>query len=301
MPDVPKLLEESTWEVIRRLEKREQKVSTALRDQHRRQFRPIREQLREQFLSYFVLKPDLDPSQPAKAVWDSLKVVRDGVPEQVTQTLVETLAEAHRADEAALEEVLDEAYLTGWDLQLWLLVLGGVIGLDLLPDEPKPDPLNPFDVVDALDNYEDLSSEQRLAHWYERTLARTTQQLRAAMVSGQSLDETVAAVDRQLIQLTGRVDALVANESYRMAFVGAVRAMRDVLDIVEGTLEIVEVWLTSEDELVCPICAPLHLTETILRPVVDTHPGCRCWKVPVPAIYRPNPIDYEDFIAQVYA
>ena len=50
-----------------------------------------------------------------------------------------------------------------------------------------------------------------------------------------------------------------------------------------------EEWRTVRDERVCKICGPLHgkrvplggLFDGRYRPGTGSHPGCRCWTVPI--------------------
>lgn len=279
MADVPDLLQTGVRETIQALQAEELSLSAQLRNAHRARFRSYREQLRRWFLSYFVLVPNReDEKAPPKQVWDTLKVVRDGLPEEASLQLRRTLGDSFDEDALLLEDALDNNYLVGWQRQLWLLALAGVV-ISQLPEESPAS-------LDAL---------TRLSHWYSKAHYQTSQQVRAAMLTGGNLPDTLGVLDLQLESLTGRVDALIGNE----AFIAARRGADDVLSYV--TEAYVDVWLTEDDELVCPICRPLHLTVTTLQPLVDTHPGCRCWKVPVPARYEANPIAYEDYIRQVYA
>jgi hypothetical protein len=41
------------------------------------------------------------------------------------------------------------------------------------------------------------------------------------------------------------------------------------------------IWMTEQDDLVCPICEPMDGEEIDLGSGPPAHPGCRCYSKPV--------------------
>jgi hypothetical protein len=115
------------------------------------------------------------------------------------------------------------------------------------------------------------------------------------VAGGRTLDDTLLGVDGAFATFNGRVAGLVGNELHRAAAAGADIA----LTAARRDHDIIEVWVTTGDHLVCPICEALHLTVTRKQPVTDSHPGCRCWKVPIPANYQPNSLSYAAFLSSL--
>lgn len=75
-----------------------------------------------------------------------------------------------------------------------------------------------------------------------------------------------------------RGQMIATTEATRAAAQGELGLALEIKKEFGGQANVVSVWLTSRDEMVCPICAPLHGTRrgrgwTIPPPA---HPRCRC-------------------------
>lgn len=71
-----------------------------------------------------------------------------------------------------------------------------------------------------------------------------------------------------------RADMIAVTETTRASVEGE-RAYVEQLR-AEGGFRLVPVWLTANDELVCPICGPKHNKEIIDGIYPPAHPRCRC-------------------------
>ena len=120
--------------------------------------------------------------------------------------------------------------------------------------------------------------------------------MHASIVGGHSLDDTLAGLNRITDSFTGRVQGLVENEMVRAFDTGGDIALQAVGDDHAVT----EVWVTRADRLVCGICAPRHMKVTALQPITDSHPGCRCRKVPVPDDFTYTDVDYDDLFDSAF-
>ena len=138
----------------------------------------------------------------------------------------------------------------------------------------------------------DLPNE-RAANWaleyaldLIRNITNTTRRRIAREVSAFITNgETLRALQKRLAPLFGEKRArLIAETETTRAFAeGNMAYFREV-----GATRRRKQWVTSYDELVCPICGPLHqkivdlddeFAPGIMLP--HAHPRCRCWIVPV--------------------
>jgi len=81
-----------------------------------------------------------------------------------------------------------------------------------------------------------------------------------------------------------RAEMIAVTETTRAYYEGGAIAARKIM--MDTGIEMVEIWNTSNDELVCEICAPLNLTARYPGPQGDyeygwedgppAHPRCRC-------------------------
>jgi len=70
-----------------------------------------------------------------------------------------------------------------------------------------------------------------------------------------------------------RVENIAITETTRAIYEGGQQVVQQLR--TEG-IQLREIWETVNDGNVCPICSPLHGTETNERP--PAHARCRCWK-----------------------
>ena len=94
--------------------------------------------------------------------------------------------------------------------------------------------------------------------------------------SGQPLDELISTLEPMFGSV--RASMIAATEITRCFAEGNQETWRQS-GVVDGVR-----WLTAEDELVCPICAPLDGQTADLSKGFDgppAHPNCRCYLQPV--------------------
>jgi hypothetical protein len=199
----------------------------------------------------------------------------------------------------ASEEAVDDAYREGFLLILWDLYRRGAVSLDQLEDVAVPDEADTIDWLDAA-ALGGLGLAARVGRWAGLGAARTSLAIRSAIGRELSLNDTGMMVETLADQIGGRLAILAGSEMNRAFFDGQLLALQrmfgdEIDDYIEGSL-----WLSRMDGRVCQLCAVLHGTITDLKPIEDSHPGCRCRKVP---ILRPTewgnpearPVDYDAF------
>lgn len=290
MAEAPDLLKLSVREGTKALEKEERQAGEDMRAFYAPLFRSYREELRRAFLGHFVLKP-VEPGAPPVTVWDPLVLMDPEAEFPDLSQLSEALAE--ESDEF-IEGTLDEAMEEGHRRELWLLGLGG---LDPLPyADSLPDSNRRAELL-LVGGIAGLSWRERLRAAARDFEQRTTRWVSGSVRGGRSLDDTLDGVDRMGAQFANRATALVGNEMYRAFGSGAAIA----LAAARRDHDITEVWVTREDKIVCPLCAALHLTVTLKQPVTDSHPACRCGKVPVPVGFTPTAKSYREFQRELAA
>ena len=286
----PALLAKTTLEILRELEREQYDLKKQFTAYHDDLFRSYTDTIKREFLRYLV--PGPEPR------WDAQAAIRAGVPDELADSFEELTAALTDTDEDTFEEELDDALEEGFDQELWLLALGG------LPAEQYAEELPPAEGRSAIllaAGVGGLSWAARMqTHRYEVD-AKMRQWLKATIAGGRPLDETLGGVDHLTRRFDTRLIGLFDNEHYRAHGLGAEMA----LGAARQDYEIVEVWVArtnpdgSLDRLVCPVCEALHLTVTAAQPVTDSHPACRCRKVPVPAGYQETPVTYAEFLRRL--
>lgn len=152
-----------------------------------------------------------------------------------------------------------------------------------------------------------LGLRKLIQSWVELTVQRTTLQLlettRAQIDRARWLATQAAFADRLNAVTTGKplgnvFDELFAAEmaksfaDYRATRIAATEVTRWISlgeQLAQEQVErltgrrLIRIWHTNRDELVCPICRPLHKTSErewvhIFPWGPPAHPECRCWK-----------------------
>jgi hypothetical protein len=295
VPDLPDLLRDAARDTLEALQQLMLVRGQALADHHADTFEQYRRDLEAAFFAYSELPEPatFDPRDPPPVIerqWNPLAFHRQGQAETLESfaAMMDVLREVDADD---FRETLDEAADEGYARELWMLSLAGMDteGLvDFVPDD--------WEATLRDGSVEGQDWESRLQTWNATTTDKMRRWLTATALAGGVWAATREGYTRLMQQHTGRVAGLFANETFRAftagAMVGLETARRE-LGVVIG-----EIWLCRTDAsgrpdpLVCPVCKPLHMTVTTLRPIDDTHPGCRCLKVPVPAEYRPTAVPY---------
>jgi hypothetical protein len=268
---------------------------------HREMFLQYHEELEQYFRRYATPGRRLDPDRTPPDVW-SIAAVQDRVPDDLA-TSFEALSEAlYDTDVAAMEDWLDDALIEGHQRELWLLALSG---LDIEPylDSLPKDEDDRSALLLAL-GVLGVSWLARRAAWRDDITRRVSGWVRGSIIGGQTLEGTLDGFDRLTDTFTDRVQGLVENELVRAHSTGGEVA----LTAAQQDHAIAEVWLTrtkpgdprTPDALVCGICAPRHMKVTPLQPITDSHPGCRCRKVPVPTDFEHTDVAYEDLFTSAF-
>lgn len=88
--------------------------------------------------------------------------------------------------------------------------------------------------------------------------------------------QTRADLEAALARIYGpvRAEAIAVTEVTRAAAEGE---QAIALEIGGMGVQMVPVWQTNNDELVCPICGPRHDKEITNGEYPPAHPRCRCW------------------------
>lgn len=182
------------------------------------------------------------------------------------------------ADDAAevAEEREREAFLLGALYGRWQLALGGVED----PDVPWP--------AYALVGIGGAMFAPRARAWGAVYRQKLSGMFAGMQVAQGTLLDTIAQFDALMTGFAGRIGQLARNQWYFSAVSGERAAVRPF------RARVGELWLIK-DERACPICKALHLTITTKIPVKDTHPSCRCIKVPLVKNFTPTPISFTAF------
>lgn len=215
----------------------------------------------------------------------------------VTDTMLEVSGDLAPLVLDSVQDARDD----GFFLTLWDLYKNGVVGDEVFDTEGLDD--EDFTAWVAASAIGGLTLGQRVYRWLTDAPAQLRNGLRATIAAEGTLNDTGMLIDTTGEKLVDRVTLLGASEQQRGFYDGQQRALRDALGpALYRSLYLGDLWLTRKDGKVCLICATLHGKLTTLEPVDDSHPGCRCVKVPLlrwdelgDRVARP--IDYDEFLA----
>lgn len=179
-------------------------------------------------------------------------------------------------DSAFWQELADEMYDDLLPLFIATLALGMDGGIDALPANIQP-LVNPTRFNEAA-----LKYAKDYRYTYIQDITDTTRkQVQTAMAdwiqSGQSLD----TLESRLSMIFGEARAArIAATEVTRAFAQGNMATWESTGFVRSS-----VWMTSQDERVCPICADhdgehVGIGDIDAAPPNSSHPGCRCWLQP---------------------
>lgn len=294
MADVPEPLSDGAREALKVLEQYTQTELADLDEWHKDLFREYRDELELYFMQYSESRGLDEEGRPRPAVW-GFGAVQARVGDLLTQSFAELSDALYNEDVAAMDDGLDDAMVEGSQRELWLLATGGV---DIDPyRDALPSRKHDRSLLLLGLGVLGMNWMARRARWRDDSVGRVSQWVRASVAGGRTLSDTLQGYDNLTEQFTGRVKGLYADELKRSFDVGV-----DVtLTAARKDHAIAEIWLTRDDRLVCPICAALHKKVTPLQPITDSHPGCRCEKVPVPENYRKTDVGYDDLFKEAHA
>lgn len=277
---VPDFILQTAWQKIARLQARE---FDALRDVHAyfdRLIPDFRRDLENYFLQHFVLgvvrpKPTFLDTPGLDELTTSFDTIVDAVEDNIEEDLDERLADEY-----------DESYWFAlWELRTW--------GIDVEEAPPPPDRKGILALILAA-GIAGLNHRDRLRTWGQTYRQKFREWVSSSARIGRDYDDIMSGVDRVFDAWRGRVTALAGDELHR-AHLGGTRAAWGVVpNAIVG-----EVWLTREDPLVCPLCREKHLSITNDQPIEDSHPACRCIKVPILLTATGVPVDYLAFLRSI--
>lgn len=292
----PESLSDGLWHglltKVRRMEQQELSFYRYIEPLYDQLFPTYLTQLQREY--YHLFSPLL--TDPSKAPTFDLTVANqhDLVPTW-TEELDSMLTAIEDEWEDELEAQLEEAHDDGWYWFLWMLdqqdedVLDGEDPSALVPDK---DSILPYLVAGAIGG---LSYAARAEAWKTQATEKARQQVGAIVAQGGTWTEAQTVLTRVLDQYRHGLSALGADELYLARTAGEERAA----SVVQAGGAVQHVWLTRQDERVCTVCAPLHLTITDKRPIHDTHPRCRCITIPLIDGETGNRSTFETFVRRL--
>lgn len=251
----PPLLVRDARTALDAMERRTQQYATDLAAVHVSLFGEFRQRVQQQFSGNSI---QLDDTRR----WSQFP----GVATQLTDDYDLLQDALYDQDLDLMDEGIDDAMVDGELRELWLLAESGlsVQELDRLPSRRHR--LALFLALGVLG----VNWQSRRATWRQDSKDRMRRWVRATVVSGGTLDDTLLGYDRMTASFTGRVTGLYGDERARSYGVGRDWAMAQA----QRLWPVSEVWITRLDKLVCPICLALHGVITPLQPVTDSHPRC---------------------------
>lgn len=137
----------------------------------------------------------------------------------------------------------------------------------------------PLGVDWALVNERAVEWASRYTYDLVQGITRTTRgTLQRTMTDYFNLGLTREDLESRIRPLFGpvRAEMIAVTEVTRAASEGEQELARE---LKEQGIEMVPIWQTNDDELVCPACGPKHdqrITDGMFPPA---HPRCRCWVV----------------------
>lgn len=293
--DFPHVIQLAVAEMVEALRREEIDLRQHLLDYHDPLFVAFQDELRRWFLAHYRVQPDPVHPDRQQQVWDALAAQRDETLQAMEQAITDLFDAAAEEDADLFAEELDAALMDGALRELWLLTLQDEAE-ELEEDEAWADA-----VLEELPDVEGrrsllllagvagVSWLDRLTRWHHESRQQLHQWVRASVLSGQTLQETVAGVAHIRSGFDGHVQGLLANEVHLAFGLGSAMAA-SAAQRSGRPLELLWVARTDgrgePDALVCPVCRELHMTVVsvngvvTMRPVEDSHPACRCVLVP---------------------
>lgn len=270
-PPLSERAEKMALERARRYQREEFALDRSIREMYRAVFPDFMEELDRYFLDSMVLKTSRSgPEQ----VWDFFKAATNYVVPELTEAYSEMVDAAEDEAVDLLDEGLTDGFTEGYLLGLWQLENLGVDGV--FDAEPPPTSEQAKNLLAVL-GIAGITYQNRVNHWTANYKAKASRWIRGAVFTESTREETVTALGHINETLVNRIAALGRDELYRAYNLGQSVAFQQFQGFIAG-----EIWLTREDERVCPVCKPLHMRITWHEPIKDTHPACRCIKVPIP-------------------
>lgn len=232
--------------------------------------------------------PATEDEKSPPPVWDPVLAKKRKVVDEFTSSFADLSDAADTEAADMFKDSLPDAYSEGFNTQLWMLHQLGVDVLSDPPDAPDKKKISPLMVAAGFGG---ISYLARLSTWGDVFTSKVKGVLDVNTKTGGTLADTEAGLDLVLKQYQKSVQALAGNELQRVFSMGSDAALEQFRSKIDG-----EVWVTRRDKLVCPICAELEGRITNLQPVDDSHPGCRCRKVPTKIDSEGRAVEYLAFL-----
>jgi hypothetical protein len=266
---IPPLLQQSVPEKIAELKRRELDFGWEITHPYEEYLLSWRERIERFFLSSFVISLRPDKVQH----WDLVTAQQHGFGTMRDEMLDELSDITEELVEPAEEKERD-AFLLGALFGRWQLALGGTED----PDIPWP--------LYAGAAIAGMGFADRARGWTGVYRQKVGEMFAAQQAQQGTLFDTMAQFDALITGFTRRMGQLARNQWYFAAVTGERAAVRP--------FRVGELWLI-QDERACPICKALHLTVTTKIPIKDSHPSCRCIKVPLATNFTPTPVSFAAF------
>lgn len=224
--------------------------------------------------------------------WDLGTARVNGVDTELRQTNSQLLDTLEQDLETELTERVQETYRDGYLMVLWDLYRSGAIDETDLEDTELPDEQD-FNLFLSASVIAGITMAGRLRRWINDAKLRMSSGLMTALGREMTLNDSLFMFETLGDQSVSRFQLLGQAELQRAFGWGQREALSDMFgEDTYQSLVAGEIWLTRRDFRVCQLCASLDGQFTSLIPVDDTHPGCRCVKVPVLDYDLVGSIDY---------
>lgn len=283
MPEIDGTTLQSAYQKIIALQQREWSAVERFNGFYRRLTQSYRKELEEAFYRYFVFPAGGTPH------WDALAATQADVAGTLEDQFEETLQDLAEETEAATDTELEEAFLQGWYYAMWDVYQAGHDVGDV--DPPDSEAINAVLVGAAIGG---LTLIDRARRWLGEARLKHQMGIRAITRTDQTLPDTLTWFNGVDAFLQQRVSGLIESEVHRAFELGQRSAVHAFPNLLLG-----EVWVTRQDLAVCPLCRSRHMTITDLKPITDSHPGCRCFKIPLLEGAGTRPVDFEFFLSEL--
>jgi hypothetical protein len=281
--NLPGLIAKSSLEIMKGLQQRQNDLRESVQGLYRPLIKDFSQQIQQHFVSNFTdLREAADGITPT---WSMARAKKNKTI-HLFQASFDDMADSLEEEASTiLDEDLTETYEESYNRQLWLMSQMGM-------DVSEAEPVGSFSARKALllaAGVAGIGYLSRLNAITRESKVRFSRVFKGSVAGGLTLAESMNQVEAVSNSLVQRISALSENETKRAANLAAAAVTDQYKEELKG-----EVWLARETA--CPQCRALNMKITKATPADSTHPGCRCWKVPIPLDYTGRPVDYIAFL-----
>lgn len=176
--------------------------------------------------------------------------------------------------------------------ELWAVMIG--VFVDTLMDgiaggvNALPSNVSILTDMDVVNQAAIAYARQYRYEWISKITETTRTQTQALISEWIQSGQPLSSLETQLAPVFGSVRAqMIASTEVTRVFAEANQSAWDSTGMISG-----KVWMTSKDDLVCPICKPMSGVEVGLKNSFPNalgggyknppaHPRCRCWLQPI--------------------